>query len=358
VKEPWGGAGKVGRIGFAPPKRLDNPRIVVLSASEGFPRFGQRSAPVAVGDLAVVCGSDGYVTALDWKSREVVWRFKSPEGIFATPVIAFGKILVADEGGNLNAIDFRGKSVWNVTLPYPVFADLLVEGNRLYLLTADQKLYSFKADDGTPLWQFADRMPRESSIWKGTSFAAYKEAVILGTSEGYIIKIDSESGAQLWKVKVADRGLFPDVTAGPSIEDGVIYAGTKDGSAAALNADTGAVLWRKEGGGAAGFALSQETLYYGDFKGEIVALKKSDGSELWKASPSGREEAPSFIVLAGGELIAGYHESGVYVLDAASGKTKNSFSTGSGVGALPFVGDKGMLLHSNGGNLYIFDADR
>jgi outer membrane protein assembly factor BamB len=357
AKEPWGGAGKTGRTGFEPPKSLENPRIITLAGSEGFPRFGQRSSPLAVGGLVVVGTSEGYLTALDASSREIVWRFRASAGISSTPVIAFGKIFVADEGGNVNALDFNGKSLWNVTLPYPVFADLLVERENLYVLCADQKLYAFKAGDGTPLWQYGDRMPRESTIWKGTSVAAYKESVYLGTSEGYLVKIAKESGTQLWKVRVADRGLFPDVTAGPSIEDGVIYAGTKDGSIAALDADTGAVLWRKEGGGAAGFALTKEALYYGNFKGEITALKKN-GDELWKVSPAGREETPSFVLAAGSHILAGYYDSGVYLLDGASGKTLASFSTGSGVGAPPFVGERGMILHSNAGNLYIFDAPR
>ncbi|TAL16091.1 hypothetical protein EPN96_10775 [bacterium] len=356
AKEPWGGAGKAGRTGFEAPKSLENPRIVTLAASEGFPRFGQRSAPLAVGSLVIVGGSEGYVTALDFGSREIVWRFRSPEGISSTPVVAFGKIIVADEGGNVNALDFNGKSVWNVTLPYPVFADLLVDGDNLYVLCADQKLYSFRAGDGTPLWQYGDRMPRESAIWKGASFAVYKDSVYLGTSEGYLVKIAGESGTQLWKVRVADRGLFPDVTAGPSIEDNVIYAGTKDGSVAALDADTGAVLWRKEGGGAAGFALTKEALYFGNFKGEITALKRSGGEELWKTSPSGREETPSFVLSAGNDIIAGYFDSGIFVLDGESGVTKEAFSTGSGVGAAPYVGERGMVLHSNAGNLYIFDA--
>ena len=67
---------------------------------------------------------------------------------------------------------------------------------------------------------------------------ADENLVLVGTSEGDVLALISESGEEAWRTKVSSEILSP-----PRESDGVVVVRTIDGKVFALDATTGDRLW-------------------------------------------------------------------------------------------------------------------
>ncbi len=348
---PYGSAAGSREVLAGLPSDLSAFRIFDFSKENVRPPFGQRSSPLVVGDFCLFGNSNAEVRAISLADGRTLWQNKAQGAIYSTPVYAGGNAVFADDAGFVTAFSLQGEIKWGVALGYPAVADLLSDGEKIFILSADQKIYCLKAADGSPLWQYSARAPRENRLWRASSIAL-GDGLYVGTSEGYVIKIDPNDGAMIWRSKVAEKGLMPDICAGPAVDGSVVYAGAEDGPLAALEASTGKILWSKEGKASCGVAVSGQKLIFGGRDGSITALSKADGAALWKSAPEAGK-APSFVMAAGGEVLAGYFDGPLYALEMETGKVSRSYSTGSGIGAMPWLGGEGAVIHSNAGKIHL-----
>jgi polyvinyl alcohol dehydrogenase (cytochrome) len=132
--------------------------------------------------------------------------------------------------------------------------------------------------------------------------------IYVSASSG-IAALDADSGAIIWKqVGTATEGIGS--TASPTYDDGVLYIDNGPGGwIYALNADDGSIIWRTQvethpfvagystpivyGNGVyVGVSSNEElgTTANATFKGSVVALDKRDGTMLWKSHTAGDGE--------------------------------------------------------------------
>ncbi len=75
------------------------------------------------------------------------------------------------------------------------------------------------------------------------------------------------------------------VVSSPAVANGVVYVGSSDQNVYALNASTGALLWKYTTGGQIDHsspAVTNGVVYVGSFDGNVYALNASTGALLWK----------------------------------------------------------------------------
>lgn len=84
------------------------------------------------------------------------WVTESARGVLPTaPVISGDGIFVADRSGAVTRFDRRGKVVWTRYTGGPIYyAPTVDESGRLFVGSADGRVYAFAADDGRTLWSF------------------------------------------------------------------------------------------------------------------------------------------------------------------------------------------------------------
>lgn len=136
-----------------------------------------------------------------------------------------------------------------------------------------------------------------------------------GQARGALTKVDASSGDTLWTF-TTKRGGFYDMR--PIVEEGRVYAGTREGKAAffAVDAETGEEIWRNEQ--AYTFAADHgRGSVYVNTTAELMGVSKETGRTLWKTD------------MPGGSGFGGvvYHDGYVYhprggslvVLDAEDG---------------------------------------
>jgi polyvinyl alcohol dehydrogenase (cytochrome) len=171
------------------------------------------------------------------------------------------------------------------------FAQPAVVGGRVFVGSANRKVYSLSAATGCVHWTFDTESPVRTAISigpVGKGWAAYFADLHATT-----YAVDAESGKLLWKIRVDEHdGAM--TTGAPTLSGGVLYvpassteeavgAGPKyecckfRGSVSALDASTGKVLWKS-------YTVTDELK---------PVRKNTQGAQLWGPAGAGVWSSPT-----------------------------------------------------------------
>jgi outer membrane protein assembly factor BamB len=163
----------------------------------------------------------------------------------------------------------------------PVVAD-----GKLFAMDVDATVHAFAADGGNKLWSTTiakdNKKTRGARFGGGVSFDDGK--VYAADGLGDVVALDAKTGAELWRAKPGGplRGA-------PSISSGNIYVLSQDNQLFALSQADGSVVWTQSGSietqgvfGVAAPAADQGTVVAGFSSGELNAYRYENGRTLWQ----------------------------------------------------------------------------
>jgi polyvinyl alcohol dehydrogenase (cytochrome) len=133
-----------------------------------------------------------------------------------------------------------------------------VAGRRLFVGSADGTVYALGADTGCLYWTYKAGAPVRTAISIGK--AADGWAIYFGDQQANAYAVDATTGKLLWKTRV-DTHAGARITGAPTLADGRLYVPASSleellaadpkypccsfrGSVSALDASTGAVMWK------------------------------------------------------------------------------------------------------------------
>ncbi len=201
-----------------------------------------------------------------------------------------------------------------------------IAGGRLFMASDSGDVYSLDPNTGCTYWTFH----AQASIRAAISISA--RAVFFADTKANAYALDAQTGKQLWVRKVDDH-RFAKSTGAPTLYDGRLYVTasgvgeetaasqpsyeccTFRGSVSALDADTGAVIWKA-------YTIAEEPKPRG---------KSSTGAQLWGPSGAGVWSAPTIDAKRGVVYVAtgnGYSDpqqktsDAVIAFDLKTGKMK------------------------------------
>lgn len=142
------------------------------------------------------------------------------------------------------------------------------------------------------------------------------DVTYVGTADNHLLALDANTGAEMWRFDTEGP-----VWAQPTYHEGILYVTSLDRHAYALDADSGEELWQAELGGAISAQPvvnpEEELVYVGAYDNALHALDINDGSEQWQvAATNWVWSAPA---LADGRLYFVDSNAQVYAVDAATG---------------------------------------
>jgi outer membrane protein assembly factor BamB len=190
-------------------------------------------------------------------------------------------------------------------------------------------------------------------------------------SRSNVTAIRTSGGAQVWRVSLIPEGKSTRAFGGGLASDGQrIYATSVFGEALALDAATGAVLWRKKLGAPVRAAptVANGAIYFTGSSNEVFALRAADGGELWKyqgtggratiASSPSPAVAQGFVVIPTtvGEIIAFTASDGLEAWsDALTSSDPTATATNIGsVAGRPVIEGNQVFAISNAGRMAAF----
>jgi len=254
-------------------------------------------APVSLlsgdgGDTLLAVTTTGQIAAIKASDGMVRWSIETRtpfQGV--APVVAQTangqRILLADVDGNIIAYDnsgrpdktFRVKLALGNARTVPSSTPLVSrEGDRLFVVARDKKLYSINTKDAKMEYQVPLR---------GTSLttpALIDDTIVVGM-DNRLAGLFADAGQAKWQAILTDRNGAPDrILSSPAGGDGRVYVGTVKKSLYAIDLQTGEVDWKVDlKSPVSGTPLVLPTaILVGTRNGMMFALKPEDGTILWR----------------------------------------------------------------------------
>lgn len=267
-----------------------------------------------------------------------VWSAKVGSGssrknrIGAAPVVADGRIFTIDAGTAVTATSTSGATLWSTDLTAGFdkgggisAGGLAVAGNRLFATSGYGELVALDATSGAVIWRQRVDAPMSSAP------ATDGATVYVSGRDGSAWAMDAATGKVVWQV-VGTPGKAAYVgTAAPTIGDrAVIFPSAGGDLMAVLKIGGGTRIWQSSIAGkrlGRAYALtydvtgdaviSGKTLFTGSGSGRTVAMSASSGEKIWSAG----EGALGPVAVAGGSLFLVNDEANLVRLDAETGET-------------------------------------
>lgn len=192
--------------------------------------------PRVSGEVLITSGRNHLAA---WKRDDGSLRWThQPQGELGVPLVHNGRVHLGEHHRLLTLDAASGRRLWafdttrNARIAYaPVgYRDKLLLG------PGDGQLYAFSASDGELLW----RVDREADWQYLRQLAVHDAMLIAGGYHDELFGIDLEDGAIIWRF---NAGNFVN---SQLVVDGKICFWSPTGWIYALDANTGAVLWRHQ----------------------------------------------------------------------------------------------------------------
>jgi outer membrane protein assembly factor BamB len=227
----------------------------------------------------------------------------------------------------------------------------VIDGNVIYAAGADGTVKAIDRERGKVIWKTDLDTPLSGGV------GLYGDALLLGSSDGFVIQLAAGDGTQRWSSRLQGEVLAP-----PQGDGRVVVAQTYDGKLQGLDFDSGEKLWTYDSNvpvltirGTSTPILNNGSVYAGFANGRVMAFDAETGSVRWEvrvAISQGRSEIERIVdvdgtmALIGSELYAASYQGRLVAIDIASGRKvwQKDVSSFSGV-------SQGF------GNVYVIDAD-
>ncbi len=263
--------------------------------------------PVWMGDGWCAAFRDGSVVAWNADGRRR-WTLKQAGNRWLAPVAARGNVILAEEEGNLRALQaVDGAVVWfrdaraGELAQAPVIANDTAQGiARIFTMDASEGiLRAFDAADGRALWQ------SEACGRTDGPPASEGRVVVFGNCDAAIHLFQAADGRRLGRIPL---GADAQVAGGMALHAGRGYFWIRGGTLVAVDLAATSVVWRAALGATDYFATpvadaARDVVFTGTGEGEVLALRAADGGVVWRRSLVDVPLDP--LLLAHGVIFAG-----------------------------------------------------
>ena len=254
--------------------------------------------------------------------RHPVWTFRGGRLLEFPPVIAYGRIYIVNNRGEVFSIDERtGKVVWKHPTHRCSAASPAV-GRQLVFVA------------------LLNKPPCNASHGK----------------DGRVIAFDAKTGRVRWQQTIGPS------ESSPLFAGNVVVVGDWSHYVTAFSTTTGARRWRFKSGGQikGAMALAGGRVYFGSYDTHVYALDVRTGKKVWRASSQPRiGRTGTFYAnpaVAYGRVYLGATDGKMYSYGARSGKLRWSNGTGDFIYGSAAIWRGNVLVGSYDGTFYSFDA--
>ena len=274
----------------------------------------------------------GYVKALDKKSREVRWQYKTDAMLFSRPAVAGNVVITPTADKRLIWLDKKtGTPKFEYHSAGPYVADGVVVNNVLY-------------QGGYKTFQAWD-IKHHRLLWHYDSINNYCQAapggdgtvVVFGAWDTRLRCLDRKTGSLRWQW---DNGhtnnLFSPGNVVPVVTSNRVVIVAPDRVTTAIDRKTGEKIWREKNNNkvreSLGHSADVSIAYAKTMDGELVAMSTTDAGYkmLWKCDVGfGYEHAPCIILEHKGKVFMGSRRGVLAVVDANTHQLLFTYKMGS-----------------------------
>ncbi len=317
-------------------------------------------SPVVSGEHILVGNSrQSGLTVLERRTGRVLQVIPTDGPVQAAPVALEDGWLVVDVFGHLQRLDASYAPVWPKAYDCGagVFRSPTVDGEQVVVSTSNDQVISVSMADGTWRWSHKraiSRTAQDLAILGAPAAQVVDGMVLQGFSDGFVVALDRDTGAELWAMQVGD-GRFPDIQAEVIEHEGLLIAAAFGGPTVAIDPSTQSIRWKAEEGAVSTMIKTQDALYTSSGRGALVALDPDTGTTQWRWEPKDKQLGPP--VRVGSSLLVGETTGTLHVIDRYEGTETwryrpSNGSRLSGVAGAAHVAGRQVLFVSAGGTVH------
>ncbi|KAA3647680.1 MAG: hypothetical protein DWQ07_01470 [Chloroflexi bacterium] len=309
--------------------------------------------PPRILDKIIYFPVSGRFHAVDGQSGELMWEFDPDGDVQAHWTVNQDAIFIGSTDGYLYALDrLTGEVKWRVQIneaeethesPNWIMPNAAVDS--VFVGSRSGELFAFASDSGEEQWRF------ETAGRTDYTPIPISDTAFLGSSlDENLYALDAETGAELWRFKHDKAFLFPKIYA-----EKVYVSGAK---IYALDLVTGEELWHFgiEGIGFGNMLLYEDVLLINNSSGGFLyALDRDTGQEVWS-----REflSCVPFEPQATGNMFLLANEEGVlHALDMRTGQTLWDFEADDRICTAVTMDENLIYAGSSDASLYALERD-
>ncbi len=275
-------------------------------------------------DKVFAADSAGLVSAYQTGTGHIIWSTQTNAPISAGAGSGEELVLVGTRDAEVLALDAAsGAEKWRAKVSSEVLSAPRAEVGVVVVRTVDGKLFGLKADDGSRLWVYQSSTP--ALTLRGTSSPLlHKGKVIAGLANGKLAALSLADGKLLWEATVAEpRGRselerLVDISGELQIQGDILYAASFQGRLAAVDTNSGRLVWVREIHAQSGLAVDEDAIYVTDSQSHVQALDRRDGGVLWKQDKL-HDRAVTAPAVYGNYVVVGDFEGYLHWLNRSDG---------------------------------------
>jgi len=200
-----------------------------------------------------------------------------------------GLLFVANDSGDLNAIDRDGKVRWKFATGASIRSQPKVLGRFVYVASDSGFLHAFDLESGKEKWRAkvdtvtAPRLPPSDpkTRWDrhGSSVMSDGRLLYIASRDKHLYALDIKTGREAWHVTVDDI-----MTATPALHAGNVIFADYAGKVRAVSARDGKQQWIYDAKLAVpgDVIIAENRVLIGSRSYDLIALDAASGKELWK----------------------------------------------------------------------------
>ncbi|MCO6058352.1 outer membrane protein assembly factor BamB [Pseudomonas sp. MOB-449] len=313
--------------------------------------------PAVDGDTIYASDVNGEVMAINRFNGDVIWKQDLELPVSGAVSVGYGLVMLGTLKGEVVALDAtNGEEKWRARVNGEVLAPPANNGDVVVVQTQNDTLFGFDAATGSQRWIY-ENTPAVLTLRGTGAPIVTNNLAVAGLSTGKVLALDIQRGIPVWEQRVAipqgrsELDRVVDIDGGLLLSGGTLYSVTYQGRVAALDLESGRVLWQREASSYVGVAQGFGNVYVSLANGTVEGVDERSASALWSNDALARRQLSAPEVFSS-YVAVGDFEGYLHLLSQVDGHFVGRVKVdGDGLRARPLVVGDWMYAFGNGGKL-------
>ena len=283
---------------------------------------------------------------------KIAWIHRSAGSILASPLLDGETLYVASADGKLTALNrFTGAVRWTLDVHEELTTTPTLSEGRLFLMSSEESITAVDAKEGKSLWKFHRDAPGGFTIRGNARPAVAHGSLYAAFADGTVAALQPADGVARWTRQLGGPGEYLDIDSLDAPEsDPHLYVASAKAGVVALDAATGDQIWAL-GLPGANHVLVDGPRVVAAGRGQLIAIERTSGTQLWKMN-LGKDRFTTQPVSIDGLILVSQERGALLGVDPQTGETRGAFDPGSGFSQAALAVRGAAFIVSNGGALF------